>query len=73
MPKETEIIFIKGCLDCPFYSWDDNQVNDCGNKAWCRASDTKVKYYQTNRLPKKCPLREKDITVSTNIGGKENV
>ena len=80
MSKENEIIFIKGCLDCPFYSFDDYCLEeDYGSiaevskvqKSWCSALDEELKFYKTNRLPKKCPLRIKDITVSANIEEKE--
>lgn len=63
---ENEIRFIKGCLDCPFYSWDGN-LNILVDKAWCSALDKNIKYYVTNRMPKICPLRNKNITISGDI------
>lgn len=66
---ENEIRYVKGCLDCPFYSFDtdDEIVNPKYRKAWCGALDQNIKYYQRNQMPKDCPLQIKNITIAADL------
>ncbi len=61
---ENEIRFVQGCLDCPFYNGDI--ITKC-MKPWCSAKEAHTKDYRLNKMPKDCPLRIKNITISADI------
>lgn len=63
---ENNIIFVNGCLTCPFSVFnteDDSDLKDCNHPDMYHDNSAVIHYDSQDPLPMFCPLRMQTTTV----------